>query len=375
MKIFGFGAQSANDKLAPVTFERKAPRAGEVAIKITHCGVCHSDLHQVRDDWGNTRYPCVPGHEVSGVITAVGKGIEKFKAGDRVGVGCMVNSCQVCDPCQRGEENYCDGPKSFTLTYNGPANPDGTNTYGGYSTDIVVREEFVLQVPDEVKSEMVGPILCAGITVYSPMKHWNLKKGQKLGVVGIGGLGHMAIQLGKALGAEVIAFTRSPKKTDNILKLGADKVVISTDNDQMESMAQSLDLLINTIPVPHKLDPYIALMRPNSALVVVGNLINFPEFTPAPLVFNRITVAGSLIGGIRETQEVLDLCAKHNISPQIKMIGIDEINDVFDTLANGGDSEFRYVINMETLREHKALKNGDAKAIPNPDRGEVVNRK
>ncbi|NJM98978.1 MAG: NAD(P)-dependent alcohol dehydrogenase [Phormidesmis sp. RL_2_1] len=375
MKTFGFGVQSADDKLGPIVFDQQDPRSGEVAIKITHCGICHSDLHQVRDDWGNTQYPCVPGHEVSGVVSAVGEGVEKFKVGDRVGIGCMINSCQVCDPCQRGEENYCDGPKSFTLTYNGPASPDGTNTYGGYTTDIVAREEFVLRVPDAVASEMVGPILCAGITVYSPMKHWNLQKGQTLGVVGIGGLGHMAIQLGKALGAEVIAFTRSPEKKDDILKLGADKVVISTDNAQMESMAQSLNLLINTIPVSHELDPYIALMRPNSALVVVGNLVSFPEFSPGPLVFNRITVAGSLIGGIRETQEVLDLCAEYNISPYIKMIGIDEINDVYDTLASGGDSEFRHVIDMETLRAHKAVKNDEATAIPNPDRGEVVTRK
>ncbi len=375
MKIFGFGVQSADDKLAPITFERQDPRPGEVAIKITHCGICHSDLHQVRNDWGNTQYPCVPGHEVSGVVTAVGEGVEKFKAGDRVGVGCMVNSCQVCDPCQHGEENYCEGPKSFTLTYNGPANPDDSNTYGGYTTDIVAREEFVLRVPDAVLSEMVGPILCAGITVYSPMKHWKLQKGQKLGVVGIGGLGHMAIQLGKALGAEVIAFTRSADKKDAILELGADQVVISTDESQMKSMAQSLHLLINTIPVPHDIAPYIALMRPNSALIVVGNLISFPEFSPSALVFSRITLAGSLIGGIAETQEVLDLCAEYGISPRIKMIGIDEINDVFDTLASGGDGEFRHVIDMETLRNHETVKDGDAKKIPNPDRGEVVNRK
>ncbi|MEL6383008.1 MAG: NAD(P)-dependent alcohol dehydrogenase [Cyanobacteria bacterium J06626_18] len=373
MKIYGFGAQSADDKLAPVVFERQDPRPGEVAIKITHCGICHSDLHQVRNDWGNTIYPCVPGHEVSGVVTAVGEGVGKFKEGNRVGVGCMINSCQVCDPCQHGEENYCEGPKSFTLTYNGTAKPDGTNTYGGYTTDIVVREEFVLRVPDAIKSEMVGPILCAGITVYSPMKHWKLQKGQKLGVVGIGGLGHMAIQLGKALGAEVIAFTRSSDKKDDILALGADQVVISTDASQMEAVAQSLHLMINTIPVPHELDPYIALMRPNSALIVVGNLVSFPEFSPGSLVFNRITLAGSLIGGIAETQEVLNLCAEHSISPRIKMIGIDAIDDVFDTLASGGDGEFRHVIDMETLHNHETVKNNAAKAIANPDRGEVVN--
>lgn len=375
MKIFGFGAQSAEAKLAPVTFERKDPRTGEVAIKITHCGICHSDLHQVRNDWDNTTYPCVPGHEISGVVTAVGEGVSKFKEGDRVGVGCMINSCQVCEPCERGEENYCDGPIGFTLTYNGTTKPSDIKTYGGYTTDIVVREEFVLRVPDAIKSEIVGPILCAGITVYAPMKHWKLKEGQRLGVAGIGGLGHMAIKIGKALGAEVVAFTRSPEKKDDILKMGADEVIISTDDEQMKSAAQSLHMLINTIPVPHDIAPYIALMRSDSALIVVGNLISIPEFSPASLVFQRITLAGSLIGGIADTQEVLDLCAEHNISPEIKMIGIDEINDVFDTLANGGDGEFRHVINMETLRNHEAVKNNEAKEIPSPDRGEVVNRK
>lgn len=374
MKIFGFGVKSADDKLGPVVFEREAPRPGEVAIKITHCGICHSDLHQARNDWGNTIYPCVPGHEIAGVVTAVGDGVAKVKEGDRVGVGCMVNSCQVCEPCQRGDENYCDGPKSCTLTYNGPKNPDGSNTYGGYTTDIVVREEFVLRVSDAVESEIVGPILCAGITVYAPMKHWKLQKGQKLGVAGIGGLGHMAIQIGKALGAEVVAFTRSADKKEEILKLGADEVIISTDEAQMKEAAQSLHMLINTIPVPHDIEPYIALMRPNSALVVVGNMISFPQFSPGPLVFNRITLAGSLIGGIADTQEVLDLCAEHNISPRVKSIGIDEINSVYDTLANGGDGEFRHVIDMETLRNHKAVKNDAANAIPNPDRGAVVNR-
>lgn len=375
MKTFGFGVQSADDKLAPVVFERQALRAGEVAIKVTHCGICHSDLHQVLNDWGNTLYPCVPGHEVVGVVSAVGEGVSNFKQGDRVGVGCMVNSCQVCEYCQKGEENYCNGPKSCTLTYNGCKKPDGSNTYGGYTTNLIAREEFVLRVPDAIESKFVGPILCAGITVYAPMKHWKLQKGQKLGVAGIGGLGHMAIQIGKALGAEVIAFTRSADKKDEILKMGADQVVISTDEAQMDEVAQSLDMLINTIPVPHDIDPYIALMRPDSALIIVGNMISFPEFSPGPLVFNRITLAGSLIGGIPDTQEVLDLCAEHNIRPQIKMIEIDQINNVFDVLKSGGDGNFRHVIDMETLHNHDVVKTETATTIPNPDRGEVVGRR
>ncbi|MGA7935661.1 MAG: NAD(P)-dependent alcohol dehydrogenase [Kovacikia sp.] len=372
MKVFGFGLQSADGLLGPVTFERKDLQAGEVAIKITHCGVCHSDLHQARNDWGNTRYPCVPGHEIIGVVSAVGDGVTKFKAGDRVGVGCMVNSCQVCDPCKSGEENYCSGPKSCTLTYNGSKIPDGNNTYGGYTTDIIVREEFVLRVPDALDPAIAGPILCAGITVYAPMKHWNLQKGQRLGVAGIGGLGHMAVQIGKALGAEVVAFTRNADAKDEILKLGADKVVISTDEAQMQEAAQSLDMMINTIPVAHDIAPYIALMRPNSALIIVGNMISFPEFSPGPLVFNRITLAGSLIGGIADTQEVLDLCAEHHISPKIKMVSINEINEVFDTLASASSSSFRYVIDMETLRTHDAIGSEKVTTIPNPDRGAVV---
>lgn len=372
MNVFGFGLEKADGLLGPVSFERKGLKAGEVAIKITHCGVCHSDLHQARNDWGNTIYPCVPGHEIIGVVSAVGDGVTKFKAGDRVGVGCMVNSCQVCEFCKAGEENYCSGPKSFTLTYNGCANPDGNNTYGGYTTDITVRAEFVLRVPDALDPAIAGPILCAGITVYAPMKHWKLQPGQRLGVVGIGGLGHMAVQIGKALGAEVVAFTRSADAKDDILKLGADKVVISTDDAQMQEAAQSLDMMINTIPVAHDIAPYIALMKPNSALIIVGNMISFPEFSPGPLVFNRITLAGSLIGGIADTQEVLDLCAQHNISPKIKLVGINEINDVFDTLASGSGGDFRHVIDMETLRSHPAIGSKEVVTLPNPDRGAVV---
>ncbi|MGB3201124.1 MAG: NAD(P)-dependent alcohol dehydrogenase [Nodosilinea sp.] len=372
MNVFGFGLQTADGLLGPVTFERKGLGPGEVALKVTHCGVCHSDLHQARNDWDNTMYPCVPGHEIIGVVSAVGDGVTKFQPGDRVGVGCMVNSCQVCDSCKAGEENYCSGPKSCTLTYNGSKIPDGNNTYGGYSTDMVVRQEFVVRVPDALDPAIAGPILCAGITVYAPMKHWNLQPGQRLGVVGIGGLGHMAVQIGKALGAEVVAFTRNAKAKDDILALGADQVVISTDDEQMAAAAQSIDLMINTIPVAHDIAPYIALMRANSALIIVGNMISFPEFSPGPLVFNRISLAGSLIGGIADTQEVLDLCAEHNIAPKIKLVGIDEINDVYDSLASSSSSTFRHVIDMETLRNHPAIGTDAVTTIPNPDRGAVV---
>lgn len=375
MRVFGFGTQAKDKKLEPVVFERQDVRAGEVALKVTYCGVCHSDVHQAQNDWQNTQYPCVPGHEVVGEVTEIGEGVTKVKVGDVVGVGCMVNSCQTCDHCENDEENYCSGPKSCTLTYNGPKKPDGTNTYGGYTTHLIAREEFILKIPDNLDPKYVGPIMCAGITVYSPMRHWNLKEGQTLGVAGIGGLGHMAIQIGKALGAEVVAFTRSEDKKDEILEMGADKVVISTDDDQMKEAAQSLDMLINTIPVPHDIAPYIDLMKTDSNIIIVGNMVSFPEFSPGPLVFNRITLGGSLIGGIKETQEIIDLCAEHDITPSVKMISIDDINDVFDTLENGNaDGHFRHVIDMSTLHNHDAVKNDNAETIPDPDRGKVVNR-
>ena len=371
MQVYGYGATKAKQDLKPLTFKRLAPRAGEIALKITHCGVCHSDVHQVNDDWGNTVYPCVPGHEIIGKVTSVGEGVTKFKEGDTIGVGCMVNSCQICPQCQEGEEQYCTGPKGATLTYNGPMNPDGTNTYGGYTTDMVVREEFAITIPDTLEPEYAGPILCAGITTYSPMKHWNLQKGQTLGVVGIGGLGHMAVQLGKALGAKVIAFTGHPSKKDDILELGADAVVDTNDQDAMEEHAMSLDLLVNTIPYPHDLAPLISLMKKNSTIAVVGNFIEFPKFVPADVVFNRIQIAGSLIGGVKETQEVIDLCVEHGIRPQIKMIGIEDVNDVFTTLKKDKtDREFRHVIDMSTL--HDKVSTLHAEQVEAPVRGEVV---
>ncbi|MDP0491383.1 MAG: NAD(P)-dependent alcohol dehydrogenase [Verrucomicrobiota bacterium JB023] len=372
MKVYGYGTKSKEDELVPVTFERGELRDGEVAIQITHCGVCHSDLHQAKNDWGNTIYPCVPGHEIAGVVTEVGPGVTRYAKGDRVGVGCMVNSCQECDSCEKDEEQYCSGPKSCTLTYNGPKNPDGSNTYGGYSTDIIVREEFVLRVPDEIEQDKVGPILCAGITVYAPMKHFELKEGQTLGVAGIGGLGHMAVKLGKALGAKVVAFTRNEDKKEEILAMGADEVVISTDEEQMNDAAGSLDMLINTIPVAHDIAPYIQLMRPNSHLVIVGNMDSFPEFSPGPLVFNRISLSGSLIGGIADTQEVLVLCAKHGIAPATKLVSIDAINEVYEELANGGGQDFRHVIDLDTLRKLEEDSQLEATELPSPERGDLA---
>ncbi|MGV2830465.1 NAD(P)-dependent alcohol dehydrogenase [Myxosarcina sp. GI1(2024)] len=375
MKVYGYGTQSKDRDLEPVVFERKEPRAGEVAFKVTYCGVCHSDLHQIRNDWQNTRYPCVPGHEVVGEITEVGQGVTKFQKGDIIGVGCMVNSCLECEKCEKGVENYCQGPVGFTATYNGPVKGGDTNTYGGYSTHLVVREEFGLTVPEGYNPKYVGPVMCAGITVYSPMKHWDLKAGQTLGVAGIGGLGHMAIKLGKALGAEVVAFTRNEDKKDEILEMGADRVVISTNDDEMNEAAESLDLLINTIPVPHDINPYVSLMKTDSTIVVVGNMVNFENIIPGPMVFNRIGISGSLIGGVKETQEVLELCAKHDIAPSIKTIAIQDINDIMKVLEKGNDGEFRHVIDMQSLHDAVEKMKDEVKQLERPDRGEVVNRK
>lgn len=375
MKVYGYGTQGADKDLGPVVFERKDPRAGEIAFKVTYCGVCHSDLHQVRNDWQNTKYPCVPGHEVVGEVTEVGEGVTKFKKGDVIGVGCMVNSCLECEKCEDGVENYCQGPNGFTATYNGKMKGDKVNTYGGYSTHLVVREEFAITVPENYHPKYVGPVMCAGVTVYSPMKHWDLKEGKTLGVVGIGGLGHMAIKLGKALGAKVVAFTRSEEKKDEILEMGADKVVISKNEDEMKENANTLDLMINTIPVEHDINPYVSLMKTDSTIVVVGNLINFPDIVPAPLVMNRIGIAGSLIGGIKETQEVIDLCAEHDITPTIKMITMQDINDTMKVLEEGNDGEFRHVIDMSSLHDEVGGLEGKATEIDAPDRGDVHNRK
>ena len=374
MTNVGYGALAANEKLRPITFDREPVRAGEVTIDITHCGVCHSDIHQCADDWENTVWPCVPGHEIVGTVTEVGDGVSKFTIGDTVGVGCMINSCQVCDACKAGDEQYCAGPISCTLTYNGPKLADGTNSYGGYSDSIIVREEFVLSIPAAISAAEAAPILCAGVTTYQPMKHFGLKAGQRLGVAGIGGLGHMAVQIGKALGAKVTAFTTSADKLDAIIALGADAVVVMDDHDMVEHAAQSLDMMIDTIPYPHDLADYLGFMKPNSTLVVVGNMMQFEAFSPGLMVFNRIAIAGSLIGGVADTQEVLELCAKHDIRPEIQMIDIADINEAFKRVKDE-DVRFRHVIDMATLKRARGVIESDAEQVDAPTRGVPVNRK
>ena len=364
MTVTAYGTSEPTAPLAPVTFERPNPRAGEVAIHVTHCGVCHSDVHQCHDDWGNTVWPCVPGHEVVGRVTSVGEGVTTFSEGDIVGVGCMVNSCQTCEPCQDGEEQYCTGPRGATLTYNGPTKPDGTNTYGGYSTDMVVREEFVLRIPASIAPEEAAPILCAGVTTYAPLRQHDVSEDVKVAVAGIGGLGHMAVQLAKAMGAEVTALTTSADKREDIEALGADHVIVMSDAPALGEAEASFDLVLSTIPYPHPVEPYLKLVAHDGVLHFVGNFIP-TTVELMPLLFQRRTLTGSLIGGVAQTQEVLDLCAEHGIRPEITTIPITEINDAFEHVQNK-DPRFRYVIEMDSLREADT---SDAKEVDAPVRG------
>lgn len=374
MTVIGYGARAAHQKLQPISFDREPLKGGEVEIDIAFCGVCHSDIHQCVDDWQNTIWPCVPRHEIVGKIARLGDGVSTFAVGDTVGVGCMVNSCQVCAACKAGDEQYCSGPKSATFTYNGPKLPDGTNSYGGYSSSSTVREEFVVAIPDAIASAEAAPILCAGVTTYTPMKHFGLQKGQTLGVAGIGGLGHMAVQIGKALGANVVGFTTSAEKVDAILALGAQSVVVMDDEAATSAAAQSLDMMIDTIPYPHDLADYLGFMKPGSTLVVVGNMMQFDAFNPGPMVFNQITVAGSLIGGIEDTRSVLALCAEHGIRPEIELIDIADINAAFERIKTE-DVRFRHVIDMASLKAERDVAAIDREHLAAPTRGDPVNRK
>ncbi len=357
IKTKGYGAKgSLLSSLKRMDFERAAPKEDEVQIDILYCGVCHSDLHQVKNDWGNTLYPCVPGHEIIGKIVAAGSNVTKFKIGDTVGVGCMVDSCGECSPCQHGEENYCQGPVSWTATYNGYMKPEpGTefNTFGGYSDNIVVKESFVLKIPDALDIKAAAPILCAGITTYSPLKHWGIKAGDKVGVAGIGGLGHMAIKLATAMGAEVTALTTDEEKSSDAISFGAKKVIVSTDKKAMEAAEASLDFLLITIPDEFDLTPYISLMNLDGEIVTVGLLAAYKKpLNNMDMAMSRLTVGGSVIGGIAETQEVLDFCAEHNILPATKMITIQDINNAYNDMAKK-DVHYRYVIDMQSLKEEE----------------------
>ena len=341
----GYAATSADQPLAPFSFERRQPGPHDVQIDILYCGVCHSDLHTVRNEWGNTLYPSLPGHEIVGRVSAVGSEVKNFKVGDIAGVGCMVDSCRTCASCQEGEEQYCEN--GFVGTYNGEER--GGHTFGGYSDLIVVDEKYVLKIRQTENLAAVAPLLCAGITTYSPLAHWKVGPGQKVGVVGLGGLGHMGVKIAKAMGAEVVLFTTSEHKREDALRLGADEVVISKDPQQMAAQANSLDFILNAVAAQHNLDPFLNALKRDGAMVLVGA----PEHPhPSPTVFNLImkrrTLAGSLIGGIAQTQEMLDFCAEHGIVADIEMIRMDEIETAYARMLKG-DVKYRFVIDMASL--------------------------
>ncbi|WP_313281415.1 NAD(P)-dependent alcohol dehydrogenase [Stutzerimonas balearica] len=343
----GYAAQNATSPLAPYRFQRRAPGANDVQIEILYCGVCHSDLHTARNEWNNTLYPSVPGHEIVGRVVAVGSSVSQFKPGDTVGVGCMVDSCQHCASCNEGLEQYCE--KGFVGTYNGPAFGGGENTYGGYSDNIVVDEKFVLRISHTENLAAVAPLLCAGITTYSPLRQWKVGPGQKVGVIGLGGLGHMAVKIAAAMGAHVVLFTTSPDKREDALRLGAKEVVVSKNADEMAAHVNSFDFILNTVAAPHNLDAFINLLKRDATMTLVG-----APATPHPspsvfgLIFKRRRIAGSLIGGIAETQEMLDFCAEHNIVSDIEMIDMQQINEAYERMLKS-DVKYRFVIDMATL--------------------------
>ncbi|CAN7600095.1 NAD(P)-dependent alcohol dehydrogenase [Trinickia sp. LjRoot230] len=348
-KTHGYAAQNAQSPLAPFQFERRNLREHDVHIDVMFCGVCHSDLHQARNEWSNSVYPVVPGHEIVGRVTEVGSGVTRHKVGDLVGVGCLVDSCRTCASCQEGLEQYCEN--GFVGTYNGVDRVTGETTYGGYSTNLVVDEAFVLRVPDNLDPAGVAPLLCAGITTYSPLRTWGAGPGKKVGVIGLGGLGHMGVKLARAMGAHVVLFTTSASKIEDAKRLGAHEVVISKHADEMQAHQNSFDLLINTVSAQHDLNPFIALLKRDGTMTLVGA----PEHDhPSPQVFSLIMkrrrLAGSLIGGIAETQEMLDFCGQHGITSDIEMISMQNINEAYGRMMKS-DVKYRFVIDINSLRQ------------------------
>ncbi|MCX5540566.1 NAD(P)-dependent alcohol dehydrogenase [Paraburkholderia sp. CNPSo 3076] len=346
---YGYAARDAASPLAPFEFQRRDLRELDVRIDVLFCGVCHSDLHQARDEWRNTIFPVVPGHEIVGRVAEVGKGVTQYKVGELVGVGCLVDSCRTCPSCAEGLEQYCEN--GWVGTYNGADRVSGDITYGGYSTQLVVDEAFVLRVPENLDAAAAAPLLCAGITTYSPLRTWGAGPGKKVGIVGLGGLGHMGVKLAHAMGAHVVLFTTSPSKIEDGKRLGADEVVISKDPEQMKAHANSFDLIVNTVAAQHDLNPLIELLRRDGTMTLVGA----PEHDhPSPQVFNLIMkrrrLAGSLIGGIAETQEMLDFCGKHGITSDIEMIKMQDINNAYERMLKS-DVKYRFVIDLDSLRK------------------------
>lgn len=353
-QAIGYAAKSKRANLKPQKFERREPDPDDVEIEVLYCGVCHSDLHQVRNEWGNTVYPCLPGHEIVGRVARIGSAVARTQVGDLVGVGCMVDSCGACKGCRDGLEQYCEGPRGATMTYNGPMKPDGSNTFGGYSDRIVVREKFLLKIPAALDPRAVAPLLCAGITTYSPLRHWGVGPGKRVAVIGLGGLGHMAVQLAAALGAHVTAFTTTPQKEEESRRFGAHEVVVWKKDGDLEKHELAFDFVLNTMPDPYDPNPFVKMVARDGALVICGMLAPFTKpIDNSEVAFHRRQIAGTLIGGIAETQEVLDFCAEKGIAAEVEVIPIQEINEAFDKMQEG-EVRYRYVIDMASLAKDRS---------------------
>lgn len=360
IKVLGYAAKHSFSNLKPFEFEREEPRDNEIEMEVLYCGICHSDIHQVKNEWSNTVYPCVPGHEVVGRVRKTGAGATRFHLGDIVGVGCMIDSCRTCEPCHAGDQNYCEGPNSWLATYNGPMVPakrapdksnmyGRDNTFGGYSDTLVVKEDFVLKIPESMKPEVAAPILCAGVTTYSPLKHWNVRAGDRIGIVGFGGLGNMAAKLAKAMGAEVTIFTSTEEKVETAHALGF-KGVYEKDKDAMSALKSSFDFILSTVPEKHDLNPYIQLLKRDGTVCAVGALEPLEPVNNQGVAMHRKSIAGSLIGNLKETQEVLEFCAAHHIGPDVQVVDIQDVNECYKKV-EGGEVRFRFVIDMSSLRK------------------------
>jgi uncharacterized zinc-type alcohol dehydrogenase-like protein len=347
MKSHGYAARDSKSPLAPYSFERRDPGPNDVVVEIAYCGICHSDIHQVRDEWKNAIYPMVPGHEIVGTVTAVGKDVKKFEEGDLAGVGVMVDSCRVCANCKADEEAYCE--KGFVGTYNAKGY-DGVLVHGGYSNNIVCDARYVHTLSPRLEDKLaaVAPLLCAGITTYSPLRHWKVGKGKKVGVVGLGGLGHMGLKFAHSFGAHVVQFTTSAGKVDDAKKLGADEVVISKDPDAMAKQAGSFDFILDCVSAPHDVNPYLNLLRLDGTLCQVGLPEEAPSISPFGIITNRRSFAGSMIGGMKETQEMLDYCAEKGIVSEIELTSVDKLDEAYDRVVKS-DVKYRFVIDMATL--------------------------
>jgi uncharacterized zinc-type alcohol dehydrogenase-like protein len=347
IKTKAYAARSAKSPLAPSSIQRRAPGRHDVQIEILFCGICHTDVHIVRNEWGATTYPCVPGHEIVGCVTQVGSAVTNFAPGDLAGVGCMVDSCRKCASCQEDLEQFCE--KGSTFTYNSPDKKSGGNTYGGYSQSVVVDEDFVLRVPKNLDLAATAPLLCAGITTYSPLRHHNVGKGQKVGIVGLGGLGHMGVKLANAFGAHVVVFTTSPNKKRDARRLGAHEVVLSKNEKEMAKHANSFDFILDTVAAKHDINAYFKLLKRDATLAQVGVPAKPLEVEVFNLIFGRRKFTGSLIGGIKETQEMLDFCGKHGITSDIELIPIQKVNEAYERLLKS-DVKYRFVIDMASLK-------------------------